>query len=124
MERENSSIFINLSNHPSSGWSEEQMEAANKYGKVQDLPFPDIKPSYDSKEVEEMAEQYLDKILKLGNPADITVHIMGEMVFTYKLVAKLKENGILCVASTTERITSEKDGVKTSVFKFRKFREY
>ena len=53
------------------------------------------------------------------------VHVMGEMTFTYNLVTALKEVGIVCLASTTERLVKMMpDGKKVSEFKFVQFREY
>lgn len=50
---------------------------------------------------------------------------MGEMTFTYLVVTRLKELGIKCIASTTERKTSySEDGTKMSEFLFVMFREY
>ena len=72
----------------------------------------------------ELAENTMEEILLKARDADVTVHVMGEMTFTYYLVSLLKAKGITCVASTTERIIEEKDGMKTSLFKFVKFREY
>lgn len=39
-------MLLNLSNHPSSYWPDNQMEwAINIYGKVKDLPFPHVDPN-------------------------------------------------------------------------------
>lgn len=113
-------MLLNLSNHPSALWTETQLAAAD--GQVVDVPFPQVDPAGDEAYVESLANEYLDKILKMDNIE--AVHIMGEMNFTYSLVTKLKAHDIRCVASTTKRETVEENGVKTSVFKFVKFREY
>ena len=56
---------------------------------------------------------------------ETVVHVMGEMTFTYNLANTLKEEGITCLASTTERNTiMTSDGKKISEFKFVQFREY
>lgn len=56
---------------------------------------------------------------------DTVVHVMGEMTFTHNLVNALKERGLTCLASTTERNTiMTPDGKKISEFKFVQFREY
>ena len=115
--------FINLSNHPSEGWSEEQLAAAQKYGEVVDIHFPNIEPTFTTSMVNSLAEITVDTITALGK--DIVVHIMGEMTFTYAVVSRLKSLGITCLASTTERNTIiAPDGKKISEFKFVKFREY
>jgi len=76
-------------------------------------------------EISQLADSYVAKIISMGKPEEITVHIMGEMTFTFTVVTRLKELGIRCVASTTERKTSyNADGTKLSEFSFVRFREY
>lgn len=116
-------MFINLTNHPSSGWSEEQLKAAQQFGEVVDISFPIIEPDFTSEDVNELANEVVDNIILLD--AHPTVHIMGEMTFTYAVVSQLKAKGITCVASTTERLVKMMpDGKKISQFKFVQFREY
>lgn len=115
-------MLLNLSNHPSLNWSEAQKQAAAaKYGEIRDLPFPQIDPEWEAAQVRQLAEEYESEIRE-NNPT--AVHIMGEMTFCFKLITRLNAIGILCIASTTERIVMEKEGVKTSTFKFVQFREY
>ncbi|MCR9290713.1 MAG: CRISPR-associated protein [Bacteroidetes bacterium] len=115
-------MLLNLSNHPSTRWTEEQMNTAiEQYSRIKDLFFPNIPPELGSEGLEELVDQYLQKIQK-ENPK--AVHLMGEMTFTYRLVTKLKEAGIPCIASTTNRIVEEKDGKKIVQFQFVQFREY
>jgi len=119
------SLFINFSNHPSSFWDDAQRVAAEKYGKICDLPFPAVDEQSSKEEVSQLADRYVAKIMSMGKPEEITVHIMGEMTFTFAVVTRLKELGIRCVASTTERKTSyNADGTKLSEFSFVRFREY
>ena len=117
-------MFINLSNHPVDNWSSEQVAEARKYGEIVDVEFPTIKPSYDAEFIRMLALNYALRIVdKYGS--DLTVHVMGEMTFTYNLVNALKDAGITCLASTTERNTIiTPDGKKISEFKFVQFREY
>ena len=101
------------------------MEAAQQYGELVDMPFPKIEPNASEEELQKLTQEYVQRILSLGDPMKMTVHIMGEMTFTFMVVTKLKEMGIKCVASTTERKTTyNNDGVKLSEFTFVKFREY
>ena len=118
-------MFINLTNHPSSGWSEEQRKAAESYGEIQDIPFPLVDENASEAELLRLADKYCAQILSLGNPEDLTVHIMGEHTFCYALISKLQQEGIRCVASCTEHDTfiNEK-GQKVSTFHFARFREY
>ena len=116
-------MLLNLSNHPSANWSAEQTNAAcNQWGGVEDLPFPQIPPTWTTDEVELLAEQYVGKIMHL-NP--MAVHIMGELTFCFSLVAKLQQIGIPCVASTTQRNTIDNpDGTKIASFRFVMFRGF
>ena len=118
-------LLVNFSNHPSLNWDSRQMEAARCYGEVVDIPFPAVAPDADSQNLKALAHDCVLKILAMGKPEEITVHIMGEMTFTFMVVTRLKEMGIRCVASTTERKTTyNADGTKLSEFSFVKFREY
>lgn len=116
-------MLINLSNHPSASWSAEQTAVANKsYGKIVDLPFPQVLPDGDEAYIENLADEYLQRILGMKDVS--AVHLMGEMNFTFSLVNKLKAKGVRCVASTTKRETVEENGVKISKFKFVRYRCY
>ena len=119
-------MFINLSNHPVSGWMQEQIETAREYGDIIDLPFPVISPFADSEEIDRLVDDYYHQVMTFGEP---TVMLMGEFVFTYRLTQKLKTAGLRVVASCTERHTEEKpqsDGTikKVSAYRFVRFREY
>ncbi len=119
-------MFINLSNHPSNAWDENQRDAAKKYGECVDLPFPEIDPTWNEEKIEELANAYCDKVLHMADTYDqITVHLMGELTFCFSLLKKLQHRGIRCVASCAKRNVEEEDtGVKRSVFSFENFREY
>ena len=113
-------MLLNLSNHPSVNWSEKQLAAAAD--EIVDMPFPQVDPDDDEAYIESLANEYFSQITNMQHIT--TVHIMGEMNFTFALVTKLKANGIKCVASTTKRETMEENGVKISTFNFVRFREY
>ena len=118
-------LFLNLSNHSSDKWGEAQLDAARAYGKVVDMPFPTIDPGATTEEIYILAEEYAEEITSRYPDRDLTVHIMGEMTFCFRLVTLLHARGIRCVASTTQRKTSElPDGTKESIFEFQAFREY
>ena len=118
-------MFVNFSNHPSRYWDNKQREASQYYGELFDMPFPQIAPNASADELEKLALDYVQRIVSLAESKDITVHIMGEMTFTFMVVTRLKELGIKCIASTTERNTIfNPDGTKLSEFSFVKFREY
>lgn len=118
-------LFLNLSNHSSDKWGEAQLDAARAYGKVVDMPFPEIDPGATTEEIYILAEEYAEEITSRYPDRDLTVHIMGEMTFCFRLVTLLHARGVRCVASTTQRKTSElADGKKESIFEFQEFREY
>jgi hypothetical protein len=122
-------MLINLSNHPSSAWSAEQIKLANEqFDSITDLAFPQISPDADIDAVLALAEEYTytcSKLLMDENKDRSAVHIMGEMTFTYNVVHYLSCKCIDTVASTTERIaTVDALGQKISTFKFVQFRPY
>ena len=122
-------MLINISNHNSEKWSSEQKAAAEKeWGKIFDIQFPSVNPHISDEALDNLVEIYENEVYEKLNPTQgvdcNAVHVMGEMTFVYRLVKALQNQGIHCVASTTERIVSEQDGVKTSIFKFVKFRSY
>lgn len=117
-------IFINLSHHPSSGWSHEQLESARKYGDIVDMAFPQVEPLMTSNQIKALASKLVGLIMTYGNPTDITVHVMGEMTLVYHIVSRLKRRGVRCVASTTERVATVVDGKNVSEFHFVQYREY
>lgn len=118
-------MLVNFSNHPFRYWGERQREASRCYGNVVDLPFPVVAPNTSNNQLQTLAQEWVHKIMEQGDIHDMTVHIMGEMTFTFMVVTRLKEMGIKCIASTTERKTTYNDnGTKLSEFSFVKFREY
>lgn len=117
-------MLINLSNHPSALWEAAQLKAAHIYGEVEDMPFPVVEPEMSTADVARLAETYAEKLLNRYGTS-ITVHVMGEMTFTYQVVCHLKAKGICCVASTTERMVQMASNLqKVSEFQFVQFREY
>lgn len=119
-------IFINHTNHNSSQWSAAQIAAAEKFGKIIDLPFPEVPPNFNAAEVRKMVFENLQAILKFS---PVAVLCQGEFNYTVAMVEELKKNKIPVMAATSERIVSEiaeADGStkKISVFQFVRFRAY
>ena len=118
-------LFINLSNHPSKNWNQEQLAAAEKFGKIIDYQFPVVSPYSTELEINELAERIVAEISALMPSA---VMCQGEYTLCFALVMKLKALGIKVVASCSDRVTVEEqkgnDTIKTAVFKFIRFREY
>ena len=116
---------MNYSNHPSHLWGERQREAAQRYGEIVDLPFPNIPPDLSERELDELAQREAGNILS-QNPK--CVLCQGEFTFTYRIINRLKAHQIKVVAACSERVATEKnvDGktVKAAEFVFQGFREY
>lgn len=120
-----SRLFLNLSNHPSSKWSKEQLDAAAEFGKIVDMPFPAVDPDCSFDIIENEAEMLVREIKSHALCKKVVVHVMGEMGLTYCIVKKLSAIGIRCVCSTSYRIVKEEDEGKRLVeFHFNKFRDY
>ena len=123
----NNREMINISNHPSNKWTDEQKKG---YAKIHDLAFPNISPTMWANELDELVTEFTMAIVDIVNKnhaVGIETHcmIMGEMVFTYRLVSALKLRGVICLAATSERMVEEKpDGEKTVRFEFRGWRSY
>lgn len=121
-------MLINLSNHPSDNWPQEQKKKAIElYQKIVDIPFPEVDPNGEEKYIENLSSEYLNKILEIKNRTSetVVVHLMGELTFSFALLVKLKANGVRCVASTTQRVVmDEGNGRVTKLFRFVRFREY
>lgn len=117
-------MLINFSNHPSDLWEEHQLTAARQFGEIVDVPFPDVSPTWTAEEIKSLADEYATILMKKCDSSTI-VHVMGEMTFTFAVVSRLKAQGIVCVASTTERNAQiTPNGQKLSDFQFVQFREY
>lgn len=117
--------FLNISNHPSSAWSENQRYSAEKYGTIVDVPFPQIDPDGDEQYISELKDRLCKNLYSAFGKEGYIVHIMGEMSLTFAVVSCLRKEGIRCFVSTTERNTIDNgDGTKTVSFDFVRFREY
>lgn len=113
--------FINFSNHPSELWQESQVKAAEEFGTVIDLPFPAVDEFGDEAYIEQMAEEYVEKILDYE---PVAVLCQGEFCLTYAVISKLKEKGIIVLAACSKRVVEENKEGKTSIFVFQRFRRY
>ena len=119
-------MLINCTNHPYEIWNEPQRKAAERYGEVRDLPFPQIDPSAESEDLRKIAAEYAKKIEALQPEA---VLVAGEFTFAFMLVDKLLQDGVNVMTSCSKRVTEEvknPDGTneKKSIFMFERFRKY
>jgi len=118
--------FINLSNHASQQWSEPQRTAAEKYGVITDMQFTAVPPDADSAEVDSLVSEYLERLSQYDIGA---VLLQGKFVFTYRLVSRLKEQGITVLSACSERRVTEQTDAEgrthwVSEYEFVQFREY
>ena len=119
-------MFINFSNHPSAKWQAEQINAAEKYGKITDIPFPNVSPLAEENDITEMAEKLVDEIMAKSPDA---VMCQGEFSLAYAVISRLLNKGVTVLTACSERKTEEKkldngEVEKNTFFKFVKFRKY
>lgn len=118
--------FINYTNHPSANWSEAQRQAAQIYGEIMDMDFPEIEPQWDEEQVASLACHQAEEIIAL-KPAAVLVQ--GEFTFSYALISLLQQAGIRVLAACSQRCTEsvineKQETIRRSVFKFVRFRQY
>lgn len=139
-------MLVNLSNHPLATWPPPQQAAAKAaYGRVVDLPFPDVAPEADADAVTALADTLVVQCQALlrerpnhdaadagasssidaGASSGDAVYIAGEFTLVATLVARLQRAGKRCVCATSERTTTPlPDGSRRSAFRFVRFRAY
>ena len=125
LERTN---FINLSNHPSTKWSEEQLNSAKQYSEnIIDIPYPNIPQTATQEQIRDIMKDTLEKVVE-ANPK--TVMCMGENITCHNFVKELEDKGINVVVAVTKpsgtKTIENPDGTtkQVSVFKFEGFRDY
>jgi len=113
----NKKILINISNHPSASWDDNQKKG---WDKIIDVPFPNISADAKSSDVEDLAYDYLDKIKSICKQHNTNkIMLQGEFSFVFALQQLLLFDGEYdFYFPSTERKVTEKDGVKTSIFQF------
>jgi len=128
--------FVNLSNHPSEGWSEEQKAEARLLGDghIIDMPFPAVPPDDGPLEVDMIADQVMQQLHgKIANH-DAYIMVQGESTLTTALVAVMqfasradrRWGKITPVAATQNRVveTNEDGSTTRPRFEFVQFRLY
>ena len=123
-------VFVNLSNHKSELWSEDQKEAIREFGcdEIADVQFPMVDPEATRDEIYSLADQVVDSIVdNYGLPG--AVMCQGEFTLSFAMICKLKELGIPVVAACScRRVRSEKlasgEVKKEVLFEFKGYREY
>ena len=125
-----SGFFLNISNHPSDQWSEEQKAAARAIApELLDISFPAVPPEADTAQIEEMADRLIASLhsMDMGVPWEFAkaAMVQGEFTLAVALVRRLQQCGIPCYAATTQRVVeTDSEGRKVSTFRFVRFRAY
>ena len=88
----------------------------SKYNKKQqDILILDLHER--AAKIVELVKKFVDQEAQNGEHVDPYVMLGGHPALMNILAEKLKAAGIRCFQSVTDRVTVEKNGVKTSVFK-------
>lgn len=114
-----------ISNHEPSKWSDGQREG---WDDIQYYPFPNVSPQ------KETAEIIADEVSKIcgeigrfystcdGDKSEGFVTLQGEFTVCFYVFKSLQDEDVKFIFPTTERKVVEKDGAKTSIFEFVKWR--
>lgn len=122
-------VLINISNHKSADWSQEQKAL---WSRIIDYSFPNVSPQASIKDLDDEADEFLRIVTQHAKieSGNIYVCLMGEFTLCYLLYEKLNRlivPSIKFAIPTTDRIVEEQinpDGttIKKSVFKFVQWR--
>ena len=66
-------MFLNISNHKSENWSVNQINEAEKYGKIIDIPFPAVNPRESDEYMDDLVDEYYQKVMEYEKPT-VMVH--------------------------------------------------
>ena len=119
-------MFYNISNHPSSKWSEGQLAAAKQLGgEIRDIAFPNVPPTATFDDVTSLALATLKQLP--GNSGDVYM-VQGEFSLTYTMTSLLGFLKARVVVACSDRKVVERqleDGKtsKEAVFEFVQFRD-
>ena len=124
-------VFLNLSNHASTTWSSEQLEAARALApeaKLVDIAFTQVNPSYSTPEVMTLAESCWNELKSTlidASQRPVGAMVAGEPTLCLALVQRLQRAGVTCYCATTRRESQvSAEGIKTSQFTFVRFRRW
>ncbi len=125
-------MFINISNHPSSRWEKEQLDAARELGgEVIDIQFPNVPSAVSGRDIEYMAIELVNDVyFKIEGSDNNVAMVQGESTLATTVIAMLQDFcDIKVVAACSDRNVEEivlDDGTvkKNVIFKFIQFREY
>ncbi len=113
--------FVNFSNHPSEKWCDEQRKAAEEYGEIIDISFPEVSPEADEAEIGILARGFVEQIIRKSPTA---VMVQGEFTLAFAVVEMLRAKGVKCLAACSKRLVQEHGDERTVRFEFVRYREY
>ncbi len=113
--------FINLTNHPSDKWDDKQRKAAEEYGTIIDIPFPDVPATASEEEIRQLGDNTV-KIVMEQDP--YVVLCQGEFTLAFRIINALMDKGVMVVAACSERDAVVSGNKKESYFDFTKFRRF
>ena len=110
-----------ISNHPPDRWSEEQKVG---WDTIDYIPFPNVPPTSSWEDVSTLSIPILNKMQEWKTKhREGKISIQGEATLVSIVLDVMKNVDRYCfVFPTTERVVEEKDGKKTSTFKFVRWR--
>ena len=119
-------MFYNLSNHPHANWGNVQLEAARKWGDIEDVPFPEVNAQLDEQDILRAAQECVKKINMSAGDA---IFVAGEYGAVFPIIDELLNQGktVLSTASdgkTTFRTTDNGTNERIIHFNFLKFIPY
>jgi hypothetical protein len=121
--------FVNISNHPSANWSQDQKNAVYGQfgtGRIIDVPFPHVDPLDSTEAIEKIALALVTGVLEEHNPRFVMVQ--GEFTLTFTLTVLFQKAGLDVVVATSERKVEEivlpnGSTQKKAIFSFVQFRK-
>lgn len=87
-------VFINFSKTSSQTWTQFQRDKANEYGKIVDIPYPEVSTQMSEEERKTMIEECTKQIMSYHPRA---VLCQGEGVFAYAMIRSLRRKKIRVV---------------------------
>jgi len=118
--------LINISNHSSSSWGEEQKRG---WDRIIDISFPQISPAWGEETVRQRSKDLWEQVegIKIEQGTRPFIMLQGEFSLCYLLYEKLRNGGYKIAIPTTSRevieeTTSTGEVVKKSIFRFVRWR--
>lgn len=121
--------MINISNHPSTKWSQEQTNAAlSLCGSIVDYSFPNVDPNASEMEILTLARRIVADIVSQHGDQLVCL-VQGEFCLTFCLIQEFHAKNIICLAATSirqvvETIQTDGSTKKDVIFSFCQFRSY